>query len=133
MLLGRRVVGVDLYFPGVVLPEGRGVFAVQVVDIVEDLGHVVELIRVVVPADEVADVNVANIDLATAHGLDVGHRRIETVVADRVRIDRHDVPVRQVAVHGGDEIVGELHGEIEFAGRRMAKGRTAQAHDQSCR
>ena len=33
VLLGRRVVGVDLYFPGVVLPEGRGVFAVQVVDI----------------------------------------------------------------------------------------------------
>ncbi len=132
VLLGRRVVGVDFDFPSVVLPEGSGVFTVCVMDIVEHFGHDIELVCVLVPTHDVADIDIADINFAAANGLNLRYWRIETVVADRIRIDRHDVPIRQVAVHGRDEIVGELHGEIKFAGRSVAKSHARHRRDQGC-
>jgi len=83
------------------------IFAVGIVDIVEDLVGEVELVEVLVPTQDMEGVEVAEVEFAATRLVELG-RIIHLVAADHIGFIRNDIPIGKIAIYGRYGIIGKL-------------------------
>ena len=109
LLLDIEVGHIDVDLPRIVGPPLVWGRAIHNMSIVEDFGHGVEPIVVVVPTPKRANGHIADIDFALfiVSVIRVGQH----LAADQIGYVRYHSPIGEVAVHHRDILVRELNGE----------------------
>ena len=116
--VAAAVVGIDDEVETVIPVDARGIFLVPLEVVVEHVGGHVETVGLLVPAEDVLDVEIVEPDF----GVVSDHGLFEVILASHpVRLRNH-VPIAEIAIDGRDGVGRERDREVRHTRRLVRRG-----------